>query len=189
MTPETQARLERVRKSSSSLSTVFNVLAAITAIAGIAGVALIVFSRSDDATFSVGYVLFRGQDVTGLVRILAGIGLVLTVSLILKLLHHLSALFGCYARGEIFTSATVHQFRQVGISLFLLIAVWLYRLISSVILTAVNAQPTLAEVADNDIGLDVSNPLGPALIGIMIIVISWVMDVGRELREEQDLTV
>jgi hypothetical protein len=34
-----------------------------------------------------------------------------------------------------------------------------------------------------------STPFDEVIAGTIIIVISWIMDVGRELREEQDLVV
>ena len=34
-----------------------------------------------------------------------------------------------------------------------------------------------------------SDPFTELVVGIVVIVVSWIMDVGRELREEQDLVV
>ena len=39
------------------------------------------------------------------------------------------------------------------------------------------------------IAIGIPGPFAIVLTGIIIIIVSWVMDVGRELREEHDLTV
>jgi uncharacterized membrane protein len=37
--------------------------------------------------------------------------------------------------------------------------------------------------------LNIGGALNQIILGTIVIVIAWIMDVGRELREEQDLVV
>ena len=78
-----------------------------------------------------------------------------------------------------------------AISAFLFLAVWFYGHLSNYIL-AVPTEMRRAAQAGMEVrgwGFGIPEPLAVVLAGIIIIVISWIMDVGRELREDQDLTV
>jgi len=48
---------------------------------------------------------------------------------------------------------------------------------------------TAVEVDEATWGFQLSGPFTLAVAGTIIVIVSWIMDVGRELREEQDLTV
>lgn len=194
MSPETQEKLDKVKKYSASLRTVFAVAWGILAFAGFIGLIIILTANESQrmpTNIQFGDASFIGDEITWTVKIVVAIGLVLSLAIALKLLHHLRRLFGHYARGEIFTPETVRQIREIGIAVFLFTAVWGYELLADNVLgvpAAVRgAAETGMEVRGWGIGLPA--PLGPVLAGIMIVVVSWIMDVGRELREEQDLTV
>jgi hypothetical protein len=87
-------------------------------------------------------------------------------------------LFDSYSRGELFTSKIVYFFRRIG-CLYLLMAVfavfskmvsipsegWKFYLVYSVVL------------------------IFDLFPGFLILFIAWVMDEGRKIREEQELTV
>jgi len=118
----------------------------------------------------------------------------------------LSRLVQCYERGMIFTSESIRCIKILGL---LWLAGWL-------ILTGVHFLPhstyNFQPVAHaNSAGAIVASPVsvqrvdyrmgfftfdfgtginfGPLLAGSIIVIVSWVMDEGRKMREEQELTV
>lgn len=193
MSPETEKKLAQVRKYSASLRTLFKVLFALMALAGLAALAFVTLPGDVPRNLKVAGVLHRGDEVTPLIRIVAVIGIVLGIGLALKLNYHLIRLFDLYARGEIFMADNVRQIRQIGISVFLFIFLWLFELIAKVVLHAA-VSPAVVGTAAGDAtrSIDINlggAPFGLAIAGIVIMVVSWIMDVGRELREEQELTV
>jgi predicted small integral membrane protein len=101
--------------------------------------------------------------------------------LLLKLNFHLINLFGLYADGKLFNRENVHQIRQIGIIILLFPALWVLGLIIPGFLPAEGLSRT-AMTGGQD-------PFAELIVGGIIIVLAWIMDVGRELREEQDLVV
>jgi hypothetical protein len=189
MSPETDKKLDRVRKYSASLRRLFQLITAVVAIGAVIELALLFADRGVNATIDIGPLRFVGDAITPSVRLIAAVGLVLLFGIALKLLHHIAALFGLYAKGDIFTAENVRQIRQIGISAFSFLAVWIYSLIADLYLTLTGAGAAAAEGGDATIAIGLAEPFHAALAGIVIIIVSWIMDVGRELREEQDLTV
>jgi hypothetical protein len=194
VSPEAQQKLEQVKRYSASLRTVFRFVSIVVAFAGLVGL-IIVLTVNDGqripSTIAFGGSSFAGDEITWMVKIAVALGMALSVGIALKLLHHLATLFDHYARGEIFTSDTVRQIRAIGVSVFLFVSIWLYGLLVQSILGVPAAVRQAAETGIDvrGWGIGVPEPLAVVLAGIMIIVVSWIMDVGRELREEQDLTV
>ncbi len=109
----------------------------------------------------------------------AGVG---GFALVLVALYRLSRLFGNYSRGEIFTRGSVREIRLLG---YLTAAYAVFQVVLFV------TGLTLAASADSEwpqeLRFDFS--LGPFVIAFFILLLSWVMDVGAELREESELTV
>lgn len=194
MSPDMQQKLEKVRKYSASLSTAFAFAWLVIAFAGLVGLILILIANDSQRVPTViefGRAAYAGEEITWTVKVIVAIGWVIALLVVLKLLGHLGKLFGHYARGEIFTADNVQQIRQIGVSAFLFVCVWIYELIANALLGSLVGGTPLEEpgLAVRGWGLGVPWPLGVVFTGIMIIVVSWIMDVGRELREEQDLTV
>jgi hypothetical protein len=103
--------------------------------------------------------------------------LLLSMGVIAKGLYHLCRLFNGYASGEIFTRQAAAQIRQLGITVILWACVGVFLPLAAA-------------------GLMHAHPLSPfplhidsALIGIVIIVISWFMEAAAEMREENELTI
>lgn len=190
MTPETEAKLAKVRKYSASLRLLFNFFTALIVIGGVISLFILLLAKSDDTSIAIGTLVFRGDEITPALQLLGAIGLLISFGIAFKLLRHLSRLFGLYAEGQIFTAENVRQIRQIGISVFLFCLIWAWEIVVRVILVATNHPLPAQEAGDKTLSLQLSNGLFNAVIaGIIIIVVSWIMDVGRELREEQDLTV
>jgi hypothetical protein len=105
----------------------------------------------------------------------------LSTGLLARFFSHAIKLFGLYSVGVYFTAESVNHIRQIGITLLLVPAVWLIGPLSAWIFGA-DFSP------DAGISL-VSAPMGQLISGIIVIFVSWLMDLARELREEQDLVV
>jgi len=117
-----------------------------------------------------------------------GIGLVVSVlplMLEISAILTLTKLFHLYEKGLIFTADNVQCFRKLGKILILwFIAYPLYTAILSVALTFRN--PPGERMLS--ISLD-SADITALIVGIMLMVISWVMDEARMLEEEVTHTI
>jgi hypothetical protein len=181
MNPSTQARLERVKRTSRSARRVCFLLMALVGLVTAVGVAVTLTApasvncafnglRQPCSEMSPPLVAFV------FVALLGGLGLVLMA------LFRLARLFENYARGEIFTRASVRELRLLG---YVAVAYAVFEFILFV--------GALALVADGAVesptSLHVDFPIAPAIIASFVMLLSWVMDVGAEMREENELTV
>ena len=194
MNPETQQKLDKVKKYSASLSLLFFVIWFVLAFSGVIGLIIVLTineSQRIPSTLIFGGTTYVGDEVTWPVKIVVSIGWLLTVAIALKLVGHLGKLFGLYAKGEIFTAENVRQIRAIGISVFLFMGIWLYGLLTQLIVGVPGAGAAIEtqSMAVRGFGFGLPEPLTVVIAGIIIVIVSWIMDVGRELREEQDLTV
>ena len=190
MSPETEEKLAKVRRYSASLAKLFVFFQVIVVIGALISTALLLTANSPNSTLVFVDTAFQGDEITLPVRLVTLTGMLLVFAIGLKLLYHLKSLFGLFAEGEIFTADTVSHIRRIGISIFLFLAVWLYAILAKVLLLTMGQSGQVAEGIDATIGFGLKyDTFLMAIGGIIIIVISWIMDVGRELREEHDLTV
>jgi len=184
MNPRTEARLEKVKRASrSARRACFLLMIFVLLMAGIMALTTVGLPES---------MLCKGAEVSSVPRpcsdlspqvvALAYIALFGVVALVLVALYRFARLFGNYARGEIFTRASVREFRLVG-----------YVAVANAIFQGVLFIAALALAANGAIkspvtlGYDV--PFGPILGAAAILLLSWIMDVGAEMREENELTV
>lgn len=94
-------------------------------------------------------------------------------------------LFSSFARGEVFTGATVRHIRNLGWTMIVgVISAPIYDALISYTLTMHN--PPGERIIS--IGLD-STEFEELIMAGIIILISWVMEEGRKLRESDELTV
>lgn len=189
MTPETERKLAKVRKYSASLRRLFNFLAVLVGIGCLVSLLVLLSRSADNATLAIWQLEFTGEQMTPTLKVLASIYLLIIFAIALKLLRHLALLFGLYARGQIFTAENVRQIRQIGISVFLFCLSSLYSIFARLYLFAIDHPLPPSGPDQETVGLSFDASVMQILGGIIIIVISWIMDVGREMREEQDLTV
>ncbi|MCJ2164577.1 MULTISPECIES: DUF2975 domain-containing protein [unclassified Pseudodesulfovibrio] len=106
-----------------------------------------------------------------------GIGMIATWWLI--------CLFGCFARGEVFTQSSVSYISRTGWTMVAsVVTLPIYQLLLSWVLTMHN-QPGERLLS---ISLDL-NDLEKIITAAIIILVSWIMEEGRKLRENDDLTV
>jgi hypothetical protein len=103
------------------------------------------------------------------------------LALMLAALHRLARLFGNYARGEIFTRSSVRELRLVGYVAVAYAVFQFVLFIAGLVLAAGGAFESA--------NLRFEFPIGPAVMAGFILLLSWIMDVGAEMREENELTV
>ena len=101
------------------------------------------------------------------------------------LLEYLIKLFGLYSRGKIFTADNVRCIRRIGIVILIYNLLFpLYEMLMTFILTMNN--PVGERLVRLGFG---GTDIAQIVIAIMIILISWIMDEGRKMEEEQAYTV
>ena len=110
------------------------------------------------------------------VEILASVALGLTA------VYRLAQLFGNYSRGEIFTRGSAREIRMIG---YVVVAYVVFRVVLFVALLSLVAGDTEGWPQE----LHVDLPIGHAIAAAFIMLLSWIMDVGAEMREENELTV
>jgi Protein of unknown function (DUF2975) len=104
------------------------------------------------------------------------------VALTLMALYRLARLFGNYSRGEIFTRGSAGEIRWIG---YLCAAGAVLQLLLFVVALTLSADSRGGWPME----LRFDIPFVSILVASLIILLSWVMDVGAELREENELTV
>lgn len=132
--------------------------------------------------------VMEGQTVTELVtwqRIACFGASLLTGSAVMYVFHRLSRLFNLYSEGVFFDGGNVACYRTIGISLIVQQLLSLpEQALQSLILSWNN--PVGERVVS--VGVDDAN-ISLIIVGLMIILISRIMDEGRKMQEEQQLTV
>ncbi len=199
MNAEALAQLDRIKRYSLSLRRLFVFLFFMTLLACVVtlislGSMLAVDSATDNAgtlqrTVELSSELaFEWNTAPLTVRLLALAYFAALFTAALLLLHHLAKLFGLYAGGMIFTGDNVREIRLSGVMLMLISLSWIIALPIPLLLDS--GMTTTATQATS--GWRITAPgltLSPFFTGLIVIFISWVMDVGRRLREENDLVV
>jgi DUF2975 family protein len=181
MNPRVEARLEKVKRTSRGarracyFTMAFVVL--MTAVMALSTVGL-----PESMTCDFDGMRRPCSDLPPQVVAFAYVALVGTVALVLAALHHFARLFGNYAHGEIFTRASVRELRLVG-----------YVAVANAVFQGVLFIAALVLAADGAVespeSLGADFPFGPILVAGFVLLLSWVMDVGAEIREENELTV
>lgn len=126
----------------------------------------------------------RGE-LTPLVRLGAFLVSLLPVGVLMAACRTLARLFTLYEQGRIFGPENVACFRRLGVLLFWWVGVGLvYDPLISLVITAANP-PGQHVIAVGFSGLD----LTALVTGGILSVLAWVMDLGRAIQEDQELTV
>ena len=182
MSMTTARKLERIRRYSISLRRLARFLFVVTLLGAAVSLMFILF-RPDRwfGPMDVIGIRFAGIAADGTVRAFAALTVVLSAAVVAKFFLHAIKLFGLYSQGEYFTAQSVAQIRQLGIALMLVPAVWLVGPLAMLI---------LGSEASGDASVSLlSAPTSQLVSGFIVIFVSWLMDLARELREEQDLVV
>jgi hypothetical protein len=100
-------------------------------------------------------------------------------------IFHLMRLFKCYEKGEIFKLNNVHCYKKLSrVLIWWFIAGILCRSLLATALT-LHHPPGHRMIS---FGVT-SSDLTTLVVGLILMVIAWVMEEGRKLQEDQDLTV
>ncbi|MBI5593282.1 MAG: DUF2975 domain-containing protein [Deltaproteobacteria bacterium] len=125
------------------------------------------------------------HDLPGLTRLLAFLADLIPLSAMIFGLKKLRSLFFLYENGLIFTEQNVSCFRSLGRTLIVWAACDVVRTtLLSVILTLDNppGRRIIAVMFD-------SGDFTGVFVGVVVLIISWVMDEGRKIQEDQALIV
>lgn len=184
MNPRTEARLEQVKRASrSARRACFLLMIFVLLMAGV--MALTTVGLPESMTCKGGEVSSVPRPCTDLapqVVAFAYVALVGVVALVLTALYRFARLFGNYARGEIFTRASVRELRLVG---YVAVANAIFQGVLFIAALALAANGAVKSPAN--LGYDA--PFVPILVAAFVLLLSWIMDVGAEIREENELTV
>lgn len=100
-------------------------------------------------------------------------------------LWQLKRLFGCYAQGKIFTLENTTYIKRTALAFLGIAFVSIF----------VGAALTLVLTANNPAGHRMigvtfgTHEIANILTGLILVIIAWIMDEGRKLKEEADYTV
>ena len=174
MKPETERKLQRIKRISNILRGICKGLLAVLICVFLVSMIVIFIGRGTLSILDD----FVPLDPLALPSrlVLAGI-VALAMAINFKGLYHLHRLFGNYGRGDIFTTESAAQIRQLGITVLLWAAV-------TFLWTCIAAAVTQSHLPNSFQFHSDSLFTGP-----VIIVISWFMEMAAEMREENELTV
>ncbi len=125
------------------------------------------------------------HDISSFNRLLAFLCDLVPLSAITYALFKLKNLFLLYEKGRIFTGQNVDCYRALGRTLMVWVACDIVnRTLLGIVLTLDNPPGKRLLV----IGLDGGDFTG-IFVGVAVLIISWVMDEGRKMQEEQALII
>jgi hypothetical protein len=172
------ARLRKIQRASRELRLFFIVLFVIVMLGALTRLAR---PNPHGAKVAVAGIIFQGTSLTGKIHVLWVLQHVLGAAIGLWIFYLLPRLLGLYSQGKIFTAQNVAFIRRIGLSLFCFPLVWLLGLIG--------AAPEIAAAQTQWTQILPSCPFNALIEGAVILFAGWIMNEGRELREEQDLVV
>jgi hypothetical protein len=179
MSRNVDARLDKVKRTSRSARRVCHLLMALVALAALVGIAA-TLTTPETLTCDLGGVRQPCRDLPPGAVALTTVALVGGLTLVWAALYRLARLFGNYSRGEIFTRGSVREIRWLG---YVAVAYAVFQLAVFV------AALTVFAGAESATNLRFDLPIGPVVVASFLLLLSWVMDVGAEMREENELTV
>lgn len=145
-------------------------------------------------SYKIGWI-FRGNgipfsDFSFSAKLFLSLYTFILLGLPVKALYHLSKLFRFYANGKIFTAKDNGQLKQFGIiCLILTCSAPLWVLLRHLYVSSLKGEISIAAVAIKDFYeiLPIVTILG--VFSATVLCISWVMERGMEMRENQELTI
>lgn len=175
MRPELETKLGKIRRFSQILRRICRVMLAILSLLLVACVTAIcvggnITITSYEISLPVRSLVFYQRALLALVAAFGiGVGL--------KGLYHLERLFGDFARGEIFTTGSATQIRQLGLTAVLWAAanfIWV---------------GTVYAFEQQHLHHSFYFHADSIVIGATVVVVSWFMEMAAEMHEENELTI
>lgn len=192
MRPENVTRLARIKRISGILRVICKVFLFFCVIGVLVQMRFLMFSRCQTSgvvhcDYSLGFngMAFTVSDVSGMTdrdlvsdsdRVIVGFILALGYGVIFNCGYQLHRLLGNYARGDVFTTESAGQVRQCGIACVLLGVFNLGLMLAPRVMVNVHYKQSGGE-------------LSTVGIGLVIVAISWIMEIAAEMREEQDMVI
>ena len=174
MRPEFHAKVTRMQKASVVFRGICTGLLVFVALVGVAAVVCVVLGVGG-INLGINSPIFQTAGLGLGLRLLLGAVTAAAWAVLFKSVYHLQHLFRIYSRGEIFTRESVGQLRRFGVACVLwgiMSFVWMLSL-------AISIHPAR----------NVPSHVDSTLVGAVIIVLAWFMDMAVDLREESDLTI
>ena len=174
MRPENQNRLARIKKTSRILQIACKTIMVLVTLIFLASTVALLINRGGTISYASGG-LAIGQLTRASRFILLGVN-ALTLGIIFKCFFHLNELLGNYSEGQIFTAQSTVQIRKLGVTCVLwgaMNVVWCFL--------------PLALLSNRPKSFAFNPDL--VLVGLMIVIISWFMEMAVEIQEENELTV
>ena len=182
MLPENEARLRKIKWISGILRAMCKVFLVLCVLGFLLRMFVLVSSGGPipgggHGIIWEGYngVAFNVYDLTGRERVVAGILFALTWGVVFKCGYHLHRLLGYYSRGEVFSMESAGQIRQWGIACVLWGVLKFGWLLVPFLIANASRKP--------------GDGLSLIVNGLIIVAISWFMEMAAEMREEHELTV
>jgi len=180
MNADTQTQLKRIIMVSRAVRALCKMLFGLTLTVFLVMVVLIIIGTESGVVRLGGAEIPVNQLTTGSKSLTIGF-LALVFTVVIKGLYHLHRLFANYSRGNIFTIGSVAQIRQLGITFLLGAGLQIFSVPLAVCLNVLS-KPNKAAVS-------LTLPFEAVITAGLLMLISWVMDAGRGLREENELTI
>lgn len=162
--PNANVRLKRIQKVSRFLKVLFFVVTILCIVGGVG----LCFAYSN----------FHGVQK---IKFVLDVGFEFTCALLWSFCYKL---FDLYSKGELFTAKIVHRIRGVSYAYFLMALVGFISRIVSVHSATIDLEAVKQILSGNGVSFFIS-----LIPGFLILFIAWVMDEGRKIQEEQELTV
>ncbi|MCP2604759.1 DUF2975 domain-containing protein [Candidatus Aminicenantes bacterium AH-873-B07] len=180
--------MNRIRNLSRIIRIIGQVIFYLTLIGVIVALTILSFGSKIDLIEKSARVYLFGHKVglfsLGTVeKILISLTILLTIGIYLFGLYHFIKLFKLFEKGEIFTEKTIHQFKMLGLACIFYFPISVVSQLTKwyvVLSVKLDAHPGISQIfKDFDI----------FVVGIAVILISWIMNEGKKLKDEQDLVV
>lgn len=174
MRPELERKLEKIQRFSRILRRICQAMFALMSLLLVICVVAVLAGGGTISFFDISLPL---RSFAFHQRIVLAPIILLLIAVPLKGLYHLQRLFGEYARGEIFTMESAGQIRQLGVTALLWPAANLLWIAVALALAHRHLPHSFYLRSDS------------IVIGITVIVISWLMEMAAEIRQENELTI
>jgi len=195
MTPETEARVRSVQKFGRYARSICAFFAAMLGLLMLGMTAVIVSGPMPDSRLAIGlgaYNVTADQLITLPLKFWSFVVVTITVGVVAWILLHLRRLFGQLAAGQIYTKQNVWHLRQVGL-LMMAMAVFqlILPLISFVLVEVGFIDRALVTFVDSDGERNTLlmgwSSFGGFIPAALVLLASWIMDVGREVSEDAEV--
>jgi hypothetical protein len=175
MCADVQTKLQKIREISGFLRVICKVVIMFLAVEFLVAAILLLSDKGIDISFHKP--TFHVIALSFLRRLHLVVMIAISMGFLIKCLYHLHRLFGNYSRCEIFTSDSAEQLLQIGVTYLI------WSCISKL------SYPLIFLSVHPPNPYEINLYTDSIVIGLCIIVVSWMMVMAADMREENELTV